>query len=97
MIDMALFFCFKHTTFIQYHDYYCYCKKLLQKENDVVSKLRYKSDRCQICKIPPMFYDFERNSKKRFNMEALCRYYDRLYDELVKLFKECPKAAERKN
>ena len=27
-------------------------------------------------------------------MEALCRYYDRLYDELVKLFKECPKAAE---
>lgn len=44
-----------------------------------------------------MFYDFEQNSKKRFNMEALCRYYDRLYDELVKLFKECPKAAERKN
>ena len=65
MIDMALFFCFKHTTFIQHHDYYCYCKKLLQKENDVVLKLRYKSDRCQICKIPPMFYDFGRDINKK--------------------------------
>ena len=27
-------------------------------------------------------------------MEPLCRYYGRLYDELVKLFKEFPRAAE---
>ena len=96
MTDLGLFFLILNTlNFIQFDDYYCYCENLIKKENDVVSKPPWKSGHCQICKIPHTFVDFEQNiNKNRFNIAVLCRYYDQLHGELVKLIKECPKAAE---
>ena len=44
----------------------CYCEK-------------FKVGHCQICKIPPMFPDFERIiDKNMFNMEVLNKHYDEL-------------------
>ena len=68
---------------------------MIKKENHIVSRPRWRSGLCQICRIPCIFDDFEQDiDKNRFNMTVLCRYYDQLYSELVKLFDQCPKAAE---
>ena len=89
-----IFFILNTLNFIQGGDYYCYCEKIIKKENDIASRPRWRSGPCQICRIPCIF-DFEQDiDKNRFNMMVLCRYYDQLYSELVKLFDQCPKAAE---
>ena len=72
-------------------DYYCYCEEIPQ-ENCLK---RIKSNFCQIYKIPSIFYDFELFvDKNRFNMDRLCKYYDRLFKELLKLFYQRPNAAD---
>ena len=88
----VVFFILNTLNFIENSgDYYCYCEKIPQ-ENCLK---RLKSNFCQICKIPSIFYDFESFvNKNRFNMDKLCKYYDRLFKELVKLFYQRPNAAD---
>ena len=52
-----------------------------------------KIDKCQICKIPKIFSDFEKDAEKNiFDYNFLFWYYTKLCKELIKLFdhkKEC--------
>ena len=85
-----VFFILNTLNFIDNSDYYyCYCEKTTKK------KSKPKSNYCQICKIPSIFHDFEEFvNKNRFIMEKLFRYYDKLFNELVKLFNQRPDAAD---
>ena len=68
---------------------------MIQKNSDIKSRLCWKSGHYQICKIPSMFNGFELFvDKNRFNIDELCKYYDRLSHELVKLFYQYPKATD---
>ena len=92
-----VFFILNTLNFIENSDryYYYYCEEMIQKNCDIKSRLRWKSDHCQICKIPSIFNDFESFvDKNRFNIEELCKYYDRIFNELVKLFYHYPKATD---
>ena len=52
-----------------------------------------KNDKCQICKIPKIFSDFEKDTEKNiFDYNFLFWYYTKLCKELIELFdhkKEC--------
>ena len=93
----ALFFLILNTlNFIENgDDYYCYCNEMVMGENGIKKKRRWRSAHCQICKMPCIFVDFEKIiDKNHFNMLVLCKYYDQLFNGLVKLFDQCPKVFE---
>ena len=51
-----------------------------------------KNDKCQICKIPKIFSDFEKDLEKNYDYDFLFWYYTKLCKELIKIFdrkKEC--------
>lgn len=65
------------------------------KKDGVVSHAKYKAGHCQICKIPHIFPEFERDIYgNMFNMEVLNKYYDQLTKELLKLFEQKPDRIE---
>ena len=74
---------------------YCYCEKIKTEKDGVVSTPHWHSGNFQICRIPELFPDFERDiNKNRFNMTVLNRYYDQLFKELVKIFEEHAEAVD---
>ena len=75
--------------------WYCYCGQMYFKKDGVVSHAKYKAGHCQICKIPHIFPEFERDIYgNMFNMEVLNKYYDQLTKELLKLFEQKPDRIE---
>ena len=75
--------------------WYCYCEDMGLEQNGVISKPRLQLSHCQVCKIPSMFPDFEKNiNDNLFNMEILNKYYDELTKQLLKIFEKKPAAIE---
>ena len=52
--------------------WYCYCEHIKTEKDGIVSHYKWKAGHCQICKIPLMFPNFERDiDKNKFNLEVL--------------------------